>query len=360
MSNNQEINQQKVEQFVGQVVGDLGATVSSALAHIGHRLGLYRAMAGAGPLTPAALAEKSGTHERYVREWLSNQAAGGYVDYDPVPGTYELSPEHAFVLANEDSPVYMAAGLEQMAAIWAVEAKVEAVFQSGGGVAWHEQDPRFFGAYAAVMEPAYRTSFIDEWLPALEGVQERLAAGGRVADVGCGHGASAILLAQAFSSATVTGFDSHADSIEAARRRAAETGLGGDDRLTFEIGAACEYPVPDHGYDLICFVDSFHEFGDPVGAAAHAREAVAEDGAVMLVELRSEDHIEENLHPVGRLAYGMSAFVCTPNSLSQEGGYALGGQAGPTAIGEIFEEAGFTRFRRAATSPLHQILEARP
>ena len=354
------IDEAKVEQFVGQVIGDVGATVSSALAHIGHRLGLYRAMAGAGPLTPAELAERTGTHERYVREWLNNQAAGGYVEYHSTDGAYELPPEHAFVLVNENSPVYMAAAWEQMTAIWAIEPRLEAAFQSGSGVGWHEQDPRLFGATEAIFKPAYRASLIDEWIPALDGVRGTLEKGGRVADVGCGHGASTILLAQAFPGATVTGFDYHDGSIAVARRRAADAGLDGNGRVKFEVAAAREYAAPPEGYDLICFFDALHDFGDPVGAAVHAREALAENGTVMLVEIRAEDRTEQNLNSFGRLGYGMSTFACTPNSLSQEVGYALGGQAGPAAIGKIFEEAGFTRFRRVAEAPVHQVLEARP
>ncbi|MFP3915033.1 MAG: methyltransferase domain-containing protein [Actinomycetota bacterium] len=355
------LDQEKVEQFVGQIVDDFGATVSSALAHIGHRMGLYRAMAGAGQLTSTELARRTGTHERYIREWLNNQAAGGYVDYFPDRGTYELPPEHAFVLANEDSPVFMGAGWDQMAAIWAVEPKLEEAFQSGQGVGWHEQDPRLFTATESFFKPAYRSGLIEEWIPALDGVEERLEKGGMVADVGCGHGASTILLAQAFPEAKLVGFDYHEDSIEAARRRAAEAGLDGDGQVEFEVSDAVGYPVPEEGgYDLICFFDAFHDFGDPVGAAAYARKALADDGAVMLVEIRSGDRTEQNLHPLGRLGYAMSTFVCVPNSLSQEVGYALGGQAGPSAIAEIFEEAGFTRFRQVAEAPVHQVLEARP
>lgn len=354
------INEEKVEQFVGQVVGDLGATVSSALAHIGHRLGLYRAMSGAGGLTPAELAERTGTHERYVREWLNNQAASGYVDYEPDKGTYELPAEHALVLADESSPVHLAAGLEQMAAVWADEQRLEESFQSGRGMGWHEHDPRLFGATEALFKPAYRTYLVDQWIPALDGVQDRLEAGGSVADIGCGHGASTILIAEAFPQARVVGYDYHEASIEAGRRRAAEVGLEQGHRISFEVASAGEYPIPDGGYDLICFFDALHDFGDPVGAAAHARDALADDGTVMLVEIRADDRTEENLNPVGRLGYGMSAFVCTPNALSQEGGYSLGGQAGPAAIGEVFEKAGFSRFRRLAEAPIHQVLEARP
>ena len=354
------IDEQKVEQFLGQVVGDLGATVSSALARLGDRLGLYRAMAGVGPLTPAQLAERTGTAERYVREWLGNQAAGGYVEYAPADGTYELPPEHALVLADEHSPVHLAAGFEQMAAVWAVEERLEAAFRSGDGVGWHEQSAGLFAATEAVFTPAYRTHLVKDWLPALDGVQARLEQGGRVADVGCGHGSSTILLAQAFPNATVRGFDAHDASIETARRRATDAGLEGSGRIRFDVADARDYPSPEDGYDLICFFDALHDFGDPVRAAAHARDALAADGSVMLVEIRSGDRTEENLNPVGRLGYGMSTAVCTPNALSQDGGYALGGQAGPAAIGAVFDEAGFTQFRKVADAPIHQVLEARP
>lgn len=352
------IDEQKVEQFVGQVVGDLGATVSSALTHVGHRLGLYRAMAGAGSLSPGDLAARTGTNERHLREWLDNQAAGGYVVYDPATQTYELPAEHAFVLTNEDSPLFMATAWEQMAALWAVAPKLEQALTSGGGVGWHEQDPRLFAATEAFFKPAYRTFLVNEWIPALDGAQERLEAGGHVADVGCGHGAAAILLAQAFPSARITGFDYHTGSIEVARRRAVEAGVG--DRVSFEVADARTYQVPDGGYDLVCFFDALHDFGDPVGAAAQARKALAEDGTVMLVEIRAEDRTEDNLNPLGRLGYGMSTFLCTPNALSQDGGHALGGQAGAAAIGEVFAQAGFSRFRKAAQAPIHQVLEARP
>jgi SAM-dependent methyltransferase len=239
-----------------------------------------------------------------------------------------------------------------------VGPKLEAAMTSGQGVGWHEQDPRLFGSTEGLFKTAYRSHLVDHWIPALDGVQERLEGGATVADVGCGHGASSILLAQAFPQVTVTGFDYHDASIESARRRAAEAGV--EDRVRFEVADARSYPVPDGGYDLICFFDALHDFGDPVGAAAHACKALTEDGTVLLVEIRSGDRTEDNLNPFGRLGYGMSTFVCTPNALSQEGGQALGGQAGAAVIGEVFEEAGFTRFRRAAEAEIHQVLEARP
>ncbi|SFF43115.1 class I SAM-dependent methyltransferase [Blastococcus tunisiensis] len=354
------IDERKVEQFLGQVVGDLGATVSTALAHIGDRLGLYRAMAGAGPLTPAELAARTGVHERYLQEWLANQAAGGYVGYEPARGTYELPAEHALVLVDAGSPVLLAPGFAQMAAVWAVEERLEAAFRSGGGVGWHEQDPGLFGSTEAIFAPAYRAHLVDSWIPALDGVQARLRQGGHVADVGCGHGASTILLAEAFPTATFTGFDYHDASVEVARRRAADAGLGDGGRIGFEVADAGGYPAPEGGYDLICFFDALHDFGDAVGAAAHARESLAEDGTVLLVEIRSGDRTEDNLNPLGRLGYGMSTVVCVPNALAQEGRYALGGQAGAAAIGEIVGKAGFTRFRTVADAAIHRVFEARP
>jgi SAM-dependent methyltransferase len=252
----------------------------------------------------------------------------------------------------------MASAWEQMAALWAVEPKLEEAFQSGHGVGWHEHDPRLFGATEVFFKPAYRANLIDQWIAALDGVQGHLDAGGHVADVGCGHGASAILLARAFPEAAIAGFDYHGSSIEAARRRAAEAGV--DDRVDFEVADARTYPAPPDGYDLICFFDALHDFGDPVGAATRAREALADHGTVMVVEIRAEDRTQDNLNPFGRLGYGMSTFLCTPNALSQDPGHALGGMAGPAAIGEVFEQAGFTRFRQVAEAPVHRVLEARP
>jgi SAM-dependent methyltransferase len=354
------IDEVKVEQFVGRVIGDLGATVSSALVHIGHRLGLYRAMAEAGPVTPVELADRTGTHERYVREWLHNQAAGGYVDYDATAGTFVLPPEHAVVLVDDESPVHLAPAWEQMASIWAIEPRLEKAFVSGEGIAWHEQDDRFFGATEAFFKPAYRANLVDHWIPALDGVQRALADGGRIADIGCGHGASTILLAEAFPDATVTGFDYHHGSVEVARRRAGEAGLEGGGRVRFEVASAHGYPIPPGGYDLICFFDSLHDFGDPVGAAVHARMALAQGGTVMAVEIRAEDRPEQNLNPLGRLGYGMSTFVCTPNAVAQGGRRTMGGQAGPAAIGQVFHEAGFGQFRQVAEGPVHRVLAARP
>lgn len=352
----QELDEARIEQFVGVVLSDFGAGVSSALARIGHRLGLYRAMAGAGPVTSADLAERTGTSERYVREWLCNQAAGGYVSYDPATARFELPAEQAMVLADEDAPVYMAGAFDTIAALWGVQEKLEAAFQSGEGVGWHEQDPRLFPATEAFFTPQYRANLVPGWVPALEGVEGKLTAGAWVADVGCGHGATTILLAQAYPNSRFVGFDFHEASVEAARKRAAEAGV--DDRVAFEIATAKDFP--GDGYELVCFFDALHDLGDPVGAAAHTRQALSEDGTVLLVEPSAGDRVEDNLHALGRVGYGMSTAVCTPNSLSQEVGLALGAQAGEAAIREVFEQAGFSRFRRAAETPVHLVLEARP
>lgn len=351
-----DFDEARVEQFIGQMLTDLGAAVSGALARIGHRLGLYRAMAGAGPMTPGELAQRTGTTERYVREWLNNQAAGGYVTYEPATGRYVLPAEHAFVLADEDSPAYMAGAFDTMAATWAVHERMEGAFQTGEGLAWHEQDPVLFAATERFFTPQYRANLVPAWIPALEGVEARLRAGARVADVGCGHGASAILLAQAYPNTEVVGFDAHQASVEVARKRAAEAGV--EDRVGFEVAPAAEYP--GEGYDLVCFFDALHDMGDPVGAAAHTRRALADDGTVLLVEPYAADRVEDNLNPLGRVGYGISTLVCTPGALAQPGGAALGAQAGEAALRSVFDRAGFSRFRRVAETPVHLVLEARP
>lgn len=351
-----ELDPDTLEQFIGQVITDFGASVSTALALIGHRLGLYRAMDGAGPVTPHELAERTGTHARYVREWLNNQAAGGYVTHDPTAETYELPPEHGFVLANEASPAFMAGAFPTVAALWRVQPWIETAFQTGEGVGWHQQDPQLFPATEMFFGPQYRANLVSGWIPALDGVEDRLTEGARVADVGCGHGVSTIELAQAFPNSTYAGFDYHADSIEVAGRRADEADVS--DRVSFDVAGAREFPGED--YDLICYFDCLHDLGDPVGAARHARRALAEGGTVMLVEPWASDRIEDNLTPLGRVGYGVSTLVCTPNSLAQDVGLALGAQAGPAAIRDVFEQAGFTRFATVAETPVHLVLEARP
>lgn len=349
-------DQGRFEQFLHQAVGDMAATAAGALTLLGHRLGLWAAMRGAGPLTSAELAQRTGTRERYVTEWLNAQAAGGYVAYDAKQRTYELPPEQAMVLADTDSPVFLPGGFDVLAAMWAATERMADAFRSGKGIGWHEHDTRLFAGTEQLFRPGYRAHITEQWIPALDGVEARLKAGARVADVGCGHGASSIVMAKAYPNSTFHGFDYHAGSIETARQRAREAGVG--DRTNFEVATAKEFP--GKGYDLICFFDCFHDLGDPAGAAAHAREALAPDGTIMLVEPMAADAVQDNINPVGRLFYSASTFLCTPNSLSQEVGTALGAQAGEARLRSILLEAGLARVRRAAETPFNIVLEARP
>jgi SAM-dependent methyltransferase len=349
------IDQQRLEQFLGRAVNDLGAAISALLLHIGDKLGLFKAMANAGPLTPKQLAEKTGTAERYVREWLSNQAAGGYVTYHPESGTFSLNEEQAFCLANEESPAFLPGGFESLAAVFVSEPKLTAAFRSGQGVGWHEHDPRLFSGTERFFRPGYNAYLVSSWIPALHGVEAKLRRGAKVADVGCGYGASTRAMAKAFPNSTFFGFDYHGPSIGHARRITAEAGLTG---ITFETAGAKDFPG-DY-YDFVTFFDCLHDMGDPVGAAKHVRQALKDDGTVMLVEPFAGNSLEENLTPVGRVYYGFSTSVCTPASLSQEVGLALGAQAGEARLRDVMTEAGFTRFRRATATPFNLVLEVRP
>jgi len=345
------LDQGKVQEFFGKVVQDVAATLHAGLVLIGDKLGLYRAMAGAGPLTPADLAKRTGTRERYVREWLSAQAAGGYVTYDPPTGSFTLPPEHAFLLLDADVPGAFQLGVGSVRD----EPKITEGFRTGAGVGWHEHDAGVYEGCERFFRPGYAMNLVGQWIPALEGVKARLEAGGRVADVGCGHGASTIIMAQAFPRSAFTGFDYHAASVEWARRAADKAGVG--DRTTFEVAAAKDYPGT--GYDLVTFFDCLHDMGDPVGAARHVLKSLAPGGVWMLVEPFANDRLEDNLNPVGRLYYSASTLLCTPASLSQEVGLALGAQAGEQRLREVLTEAGFTRVRRVAETPANMILEVR-
>lgn len=350
------IDQAKLDEFMGRAVGDLGAAVSGVMVYLGDRLGLYKAMAGAGSLTPAALAERTGTDERYVREWLDNQAAGGYVTYDPATRSYELPPEQALALADEDSPAFLPGGFYGIASMWVdAETFVEA-FRTGRGVGWHEHDPRLFVGTERFFRPGYKNFLVSDWIPALDGVQEKLERGAKVADVGCGHGASTVLMAQAFPSSTFVGYDYHEASVDTARKRAADAGVS--DRVRFEVASAKDYPGT--GFDLIAYFDCLHDMGDPLGAIVHARRALADDGTVMLVEPNAGDRPEDNHNPVGRAFYGFSTVICTMASKAQEVGLALGAQAGEARLRELFEQGGFRRWRRATETPFNIIVEARP
>jgi SAM-dependent methyltransferase len=350
------LDQQKVEAFVGKALGDIGGALTAALVVLGDRLGLYKAMRGAGPLTPAELAAKTDTGERYVREWLSAQAASGYIDYDPRTKRYSLSDEHAFALADDDSPACMLGGFQGMTAAMRAEPKVAEAFRKGGGVGWHEHDPQLFVGVERFFRPGYLANLVDNWIPALDGVNAKLDHGAKVADIGCGHGASTIIMARAFPKSRFIGFDYHPASIEAARKRAAEAGLS--DRVQFEVAAAKDFPGKD--FDLVAFFDCLHDMGDPVGAAAHVRSTLKPDGTWLLVEPFAHDDVAENLNPVGRVFYSVSTLVCTPASLSQEVGLGLGAQAGEGRLSEVVKKAGFTRFRRATQTPFNLVLEARP
>ena len=350
------IDEAKLEAFLGQAVVDMGAAISGLLLHLGDRLGLYKAMAGAGPMTSAALAQRTGTTERYVREWLGNQAAGGYVVYDPQDATYELPAEQAMVLAHEDSPVFLAGAFEVIASCYADHDVFVDAFRSGEGVAWREHDDRLFSGVVRLFRPGYGAHLVGEWLPALDGVLAKLEAGANVADVGCGMGASTIIMAQAFGRSRFAGFDIHEPSIVAARAAASEAGV--KRRVTFDLARATELPGAD--YDLVCLFDALHDMGDPVGAARRIRRALAPDGTLLLVEPQAGDALEENLNPVGRTYYGLSTVICTPGSLAQEVGRGLGAQAGERRLAAVLREAGFTRVRRAAETPFNIILEARP
>ncbi len=347
--------QEKVDAFAGQVVNDIAAAYSGVMTKVGHKLGLYKTMAQNGAMSAAELAKKSGTSERYVLEWLNNQAAGGYVKYDPAVDKYDLPAEHVPVLANEDSPVFLAGGLDGLTAIYRIEDRLVNAFRLGEGIGWHEHDQSLFYGTEFLFRTGYKAYLTTEWIPALSGVDNKLKAGGTVADIGCGHGASTIIMAEAYPNSTFVGFDYHEASIQVARKRAREAAV--EDRVRFEIASAKDYSGSN--YDLICFMDCLHDLGDPLGAAKHALQAVAENGSVLLVEPHAGDRIEQNLHPVGRLFYAASTAFCTPNSLSQEVGTALGAQAGESQLAEIMFQAGFRRFRRATETPFNLILKAR-
>jgi SAM-dependent methyltransferase len=346
----------EIEAFIGQVVTDLSAAVSGVLVNVGRRLGLYQAMADLGACTSMALAEKTGIRERYVREWLANQAAGGSVAYDAGKQTYALPPAQTMVLANDQSPVFMASAFEVAASFWLDEEQIVETFRSGEGLGWHAHNHRLFCGTESFFRTGYRAHLVSEWLPALDGVVERLKRGGRVADIGCGHGASTIVMAQAFPKSSFVGLDYHDASIATARKRAVEQGVNGN--VAFEVRGATEFDGRD--FDLVCFMDSLHDLGDPVGALARCRKALKGDGKVLLVEPYAGDRLEENLNPIGRMFYAASAMACTPNSLSQEVGLGLGAQAGEERLRRVAREAGFSSLRRAAQTPVNLILELTP
>lgn len=349
------IDSEKLDALLARAGGDLSAGYGGVMVSLGNRLGLYRAMAGAGPLTSRALASRTGCAERYVREWLGSQAAGCYVIYHAVSDTYELTPEQALVLADEDSPVFIPNAWAVPASMWADEEKAVEAFRTGKGIPWGDHDGRLYCGVAAFYRNAYKASLVPEWLPALDGVVEKLKAGARVADIGCGQGHSTVLMAGAFPASQFHGFDAHPESVAEARKVAAEAGVA--ERTTFATARADDYPGA--GYGLICFFDCLHDMGDPVAAAIQAAKAIAPDGTVMLVEPFANDRVEDNVSPVARLYYAASTTICCAHAISEGGRLVLGAQAGEARLAEVFRKAGFTRFRRAFETPFNLILEAR-
>jgi SAM-dependent methyltransferase len=356
MSTEQTIDQAKLDEFMGRFVGDLGAAMSAALVVIGDRLGLYRAMADGEPVTAEELAGRTGTDPRYVREWLSNQAAGAYVTYDPLGECFSLTPEQSLALAQEGSPAFVPGAFQLATSLIKDEPKITDAFKTGHGVGWHEHHHDLFSGTERFFRPGYSANLVSSWIPALDGVQDKLDAGALVADVGCGHGASTILMAHAFPHSSFVGFDYHRASIERARKSASEAGLDG--RVSFEVAPAKEYP--GDGYDFVAMFDCLHDMGDPVGAATHVLGTLDSDGTWMIVEPYAGDRLEDNLNPVGRVFYGASTLVCTPASRDQEVGLALGAQAGEARLRDVITAGGFTRFRRATETPFNIVLEARP
>ena len=348
------IDEARLEEFVGRVVTDMSAAMSAPLTMLGSKLGLYRAMHGAGPQTSAEIAERAGCNERLVREWLANQVAGGYVEHDAEADRYELPAEHAMVVAEPESPVYLMGAFDIMASVWADEEKFVHAFRTGEGLGWHEHDHRLFHGTEKFFRPGYQAHLVAEWIPALDGVEQRLQDGIRVADVGCGHGASTLIMARAYPNSEFVGFDYHQESIERARQLAEEEGLS--DRVSFEVATAQDFPG---SYDLICNFDCLHDMGDPVGAARHTAEALNPGGTYFIVEPNGGDSLAENVSPVGRMYYGASTLICTPASQAQDVGLALGAQAGEARLTEVLEEGGFGSVRRATETPFNIILEAR-
>jgi SAM-dependent methyltransferase len=346
------VDEEKLMGLVGQAVNDMGSALLGNLIYIGDRLGLFKAMAHTAPVTAQELADRTGTSERYVREWLNAQAAGGYVTFAG-DGRYTLSPEQAEALTNEDSPACVLGGFQGLTSAIYVRDRLMEAFKTGKGIGWHEHDPNLFEGTERFFRPGYIANLVPGWLPALDGVIPKLEAGADVADVGCGHGASTILMAKAFPQSRFTGFDYHPASIEAATNRAAAAGVT---NVEFKVASAKDYPGK---YDLVCHFDCLHDMGDPVGAARHTLESLKPDGTWMLVEPFASDDVSENLNPVGKVFYSASTFICTPASLSQEVGTALGAQAGEGKLREVAQAAGFTRFRRATETPFNLVLEGK-
>ena len=348
------INEEKMNAFIGKVVGDFGAALSSSLVYIGQKLGLYKALAQAGSVTPAELAQQTSTNERYIREWLINQAASGYVEYDAASGRFSLTAEQAVALTDETSPFYVGGGFYVIKAMGNAVPHIEKAFKSGGGLLWGDNDPDLFIGVERFFRPGYAAHLIASWIPSLNGIEEKLKTGGKVADIGCGHGASTVIMAQAYPNSHFSGFDNHAKSIETARQRAKEAGVS--ERVTFETANASDFP--DQQYDLITFFDCLHDMGDPVGAAKRAYQTLSPTGSAMIIEPMAGNTVEENFNIIGRTFSGASTLCCTANSLAL-GGPALGAVAPESVIRDVVMAGGFTEFRRATETPFNRIFEAR-
>jgi SAM-dependent methyltransferase len=348
------VNEDKMNAFLGKVVGDFGASLSAALVYIGQKLGLYKAMAQSGPMTPAELAERTNTNERYIREWLINQGAGGYVEYDANTGRYSLTPEQAVALTDEQSPFYVGGGFFVVKAMTSAVGRIEDHFRNGGGMLWGEHDSDLFIGTEKFFRPGYSAHLVASWIPSLTGIEDKLKAGAKVADIGCGHGASTIIMARAYPNSHFRGFDNHEASIRHAREAAKAAGVS--DRVTFEVADARRFP--GENYDLICFFDCLHDMGDPVGAITRASQTLAADGSALIVEPMAGNTIEENFNPIGRTFAAASTLCCTSNSLAL-GGPALGAVASEEAIREKVLAGGLKQFRRATETPFNRIFEAR-
>lgn len=346
----------KLNAFLARAVGDMGAAMHVGVVLVGDKLGLYRAMRDGAPVTAEELSRRTGVRERYVREWLNANAASQYVEYDAVVDTYSLSPEQAFALAQDDTALDLPGFSYMLAACMRDVDKLTEAYREGRGFGWHEHDKDLFVGCERFFRPTYLTHLVSEWIPALTGVEAKLKAGGKVADVGCGHGASTLLMAKAFPQSTFFGFDYHDGSVAHAREEAKARGL--DSRVQFSVSPASTFPGT--GYDLVTFFDCLHDMGDPVGAARHVREVLSPDGVWMIVEPRAEDDTAANHNPIGRIYYSASMLLCVPASLSQEVALGLGAQAGEKRLRAVLAEAGFTRIRRAAETPFNMVLEARP
>ncbi|MGO7038549.1 class I SAM-dependent methyltransferase [Rhizobium acaciae] len=350
-----EPDMQKLDALVGRLVGDVGAAMSGALVVLGDQVGIYKAMADGTPMSVQDLAKKTGIKERYLREWLSAQAAADYVAYDEKTDRFSLTPEQAMVFAEENSPAFFVGAFEVVQSMWMDESKVADAFRTGKGLGWHEHSTCLFRGTERFFRPGYNSHLVNEWIPALGGVEEKLKAGASVADVGCGHGASTILMAQAYPASRFTGFDYHGPSIERAKAAAKDAGVS--DRVTFEQGSAAEFP--GRGYDMVAMFDCLHDMGDPVGAGRHVKDTLGPNGTWLIVEPFAHDDLKDNLNPVGRVYYGASTMICTPASLSQEVGLGLGAQAGEMKLRKVALDAGFTHFRRATETPFNMVFEVR-